>query len=216
MERKRFGLYYGVVQKEPDPKKFDRLRVKLHRDGRVTAWASVVRPTSWYVLPDPGDTVVVAFIGGDPEQPIILGGVWNDPKPPPEVNKDGKNQHRGYRSRTGHRLVFEDSDKAKLVLIDMKGKNVVGLGEFATGGSGPNACEVFAPPMASGSGVSLSAMQGSIEISCDGKLSITAENIKISAKKSHELSGKAMSLTGDSKVKLSSNLLDFDPQLMLV
>ncbi len=217
IDRKRFGLFYGVVQKEEDPKHVDRLRVKLDRDGKVTAWASVVHPTSWYALPDAGDTVVVAFVEGDPDQPIILGGVWNDSKSSPEVNKDGKNNHRGYRSRTGHRLVFEDGDKPKLVVIDMKGKNVVGLGEFASGGSGPNACEVFAPPMATGSGVSLSATEGSLEITCKGALSVEAENIKINAKKTIEVGVRAaLTLTGDSKVKLSSTLLNIDPQLMLV
>lgn len=217
MARRLFGLFYGIVQKGEDPDHLDRFRVTLDRDGMGTHWASIVLPAAWYAIPDPDDTVVVAFIDGDPDRPVILGCVWNDRLPPPEVNKDGKNNHRGYRSRTGHRLVFEDGDKAKLVVIDMKGKNVVGLGEFASGGSGPNACEVFAPPMASGSGVSLSATEGSLTITCKGALSVEAENIKINAKQTLEVGVKAaLSLTGDSKVKLSSALLNIDPQLMLV
>lgn len=216
MPSELFGLFYGIVDAEKkDPDNLDRLRVKLDRDQMAVHWAEVMHPTALYALPDPGDTVVVAFIAGDPDRPVILGGVWNDPNPPPEANKDGKNNHRGYRSRTGHRLVFEDGDKPKLVFIDMKGKNVIGLGEFASGGSGPNACTVFAPPMASGSGAAISATEGSLEIACKGQLSVTAENIKINAKKTLQLSSTgAMTFDGKTKVKLSSSLLGIEFQVM--
>lgn len=216
MGRELFGLFYGIVQKGDDPEHLDRLAVKLERDGTVTTWASLVHPTNWYVLPDADDTVVVAFIDGDERLPVILGGVWSDPKPAPEVNKDGKNNFRGYRSRTGHRLILDDSEKTKAVLVDMKGKNVVGIGDHAAAGAGPNSCEVFMPAMASGSGVSISAMEGSLEIACTGSLSIKAENIKINAKQSFEGSVKAtMTLQGASKVKATSAALNIDLQLLL-
>ena len=51
-------------------------------------------------------------------QPVILGGVWSKPDFSPEPNEDGKNNFRGYRSRSGHRLILDDTDKTKVVFAD--------------------------------------------------------------------------------------------------
>src|SRR3569623_2353441 len=94
----------------------------------------------WYTLPDVDDVVVVAFVDGEMAHPVLLGGVWSKADNSPEPNEDGKNNFRGYRSRAGARLLLDASDKTKVVLADKTGKNMVGVGNFAKAGAGPNVC----------------------------------------------------------------------------
>jgi len=161
----------------------------------------------WYTLPDIEDVVVLAFVDGHLEQPIILGGVWSKVDNSPEPNEDGKNNFRGYRSRSGHRLILDDSSKTKVVLADKTAKNMIGIGQFDKEGAGPNVCAVYKPPMSGTCGISVSTMEGKMEITCkDGKLSIEAQQmVKISAKTSINIKAtKDFTLEGQSNTKLTS------------
>ena len=213
----QFGLHYGVVTQNKDPDKLGRIKVRLPwldgGDTDQTHWAQLMTPMEgdkfgWYTLPDIEDVVVVMFIAGDISQPVILGGVWSTPDNSPEPNEDGKNNFRGYRSRSGHRLILDDSKKVKVVVADKTGKNMFGVGEFAKDGAGPNICAVYKPPMSGDTGVSFSSMEGTMELTCkDGKLSIDAkQNIKISAKTTIEVkAGGEVKLDGSSAAKVTSD-----------
>jgi uncharacterized protein involved in type VI secretion and phage assembly len=212
----QFGLHYGVVCQNTDPDKLDRIKIRLPwLDGGDTDqmhWAQLVTPMAgkemgWYSLPDVNDVVVVMFIGGDFSQPIVIGGVWSTPDFSPEPNEDGKNNFRGYRSRSGHRLIFDDTDKTKVVFADKTTKNMLGVGNFAKAGAGPNVCAVYKPPMSGDTGVSFSSMEGTLEITCkDGELKIDAQqNIKINAKTTIDVkAGGDIKLDGSSSAKLTS------------
>ena len=217
LDHLQFGLHYGIVCQNTDPDKLDRIKVRLPwlDQGEVdqTHFAQLVTPMEgkkfgWYTLPDVGDVVIVMFIGGDTSQPVILGGIWSKPDFSPEPNEDGKNNFRGYRSRSGHRLILDDTGKTKVVFADKTGKNMVGVGNFAKDGAGPNTCAVYKPPMSGEVGVSVSSMEGTLEINCkDGALKVTAEqNIKINAKTTIDINaGGDMTFEGSSQAKLTSS-----------
>ena len=217
LDQSAFGLHYGVVVQNKDPDGLSRIKVKLpwldNGDTDQTHWAQLQSPMEgnkfgWYALPDIEDAVVVMFIAGDSSQPVILGGVWSKTDPSPEPNEDGKNNFRGYRSRAGHRMILDDSDKTKVVIADKTTKNVIGIGNFAKAGAGPNVCAVYKPPMAGETGVSISSMEGTFEITCkEGKFSIEAKEgtIKINAKTTIEVkAGQTMEVNGSSQAKLTS------------
>ena len=211
-----YGLHYGIVCQNKDPEKLDRVKVRLpwldRGDTDQTYWAQLLTPMEgnqfgWYTLPDVDDVVVVMFIGGDASQPVIVGGVWSTVDSPPEPNSDGKNNFRGYRSRTGHRLILDDGDNVKVVVADKTGKNMLGLGKFAKGGEGPNVCAVYKPPMSGDGGVAFSSMEGTLELTCkDGALKVDAkQNIKINAKTTIDLkAGGDIKLEGSSAAKLTA------------
>lgn len=186
----QYGVHYAIVCQNKDPDKLGRIKVRLPwldgGDKDQTHWAQVRMPMGgtkfgWYGLPEIEDVVVVMFIAGDISQPVVIGGVWSTKDVSPEPNEDGKNNFRGYRSRAGHRLILDDSSKVKVVLADKTAKNVLGLGEFDSNGSGPNVCAVYKPPMSGSKGVAFSTMEGKLELTCkDGKLKIEAgQNIKL-------------------------------------
>jgi uncharacterized protein involved in type VI secretion and phage assembly len=216
LDELQFGLHYGIVVQNKDPENLDRIKVRLPwldgGDKDQTHWAQLVTPMEgdkygWYTLPDIDDVVVVMFIAGDVSQPVILGGVWSTPDHSPEPNEDGKNNFRGYRSRAGARLILDDSSKTKVVLADKTAKNVVGIGTFAKDGAGPNVCAVYKPPMSGNEGVSISTMEGKLELTCkDGKLTVEAgQCIKINAKTTIDIkAGGDVTLEGSSVAKLTS------------
>ena len=212
----QFGLHYGVVCQNKDPDGLNRIKVRMPwLDGGDTDqshWAQLIVPMigdkfGWYALPDIDDVVVIAFIAGDMSQPVIVGGVWSKTDFSPETNEDGKNNFRGYRSRTGARLILDDSDNAKVVVADKTGKNMIGIGEFATAGSGPNKCAIYKPPMSGDAGVSVSSVEGKLEITCkDGKLSMQAQqNIKINVQQDVAMkAGADLKMEGSSTAKVTS------------
>jgi uncharacterized protein involved in type VI secretion and phage assembly len=216
-DSKLFGLHYGVVVQNKDPDGLSRIKVRLpwldQGDTDQTHWAQVQSPMGgnkfgWYSLPDIEDQVVVMFMAGDSSQPVVLGGTWSKTDPSPEPNEDGKNNFRGYRSRTGHRLILDDSGSTKVVIADKTAKNMIGVGNFAKAGAGPNVCAVYKPPMAGDTGVSISSMEGTLEITCkEGKLSLETKEgtIKINAQTSIEVkAGQDMKFDASSQAKLTS------------
>jgi len=215
MDLVQYGLHYGVVCQNQDPDNLNRVKVRLpwldNGDTDQTWWAQLMTPMEgkkfgWYTLPDVDDVVVVMFIAGDTSTPIILGGAWSKPDFSPEPNEDGKNNFRGYRSRSGHRLILDDSGKVKVTFSDKTAKNMVGIGNFAKDGQGPNVCAIYKPPMAGETGVSFSSMEGKLEITAKEKLKVEAgKAIKINAKETIDVkAGGDVSFEGSSAAKITS------------
>jgi uncharacterized protein involved in type VI secretion and phage assembly len=216
LDNTQYGLQYGIVCQNKDPEKLERIKVRFPwldgGDEDQSHWAQLLTPMEgkkfgWYTLPDIDDVVVVAFIAGDISQPVIIGGIWSKTDNSPEPNEDGKNNFRGYRSRAGHRMVLDDSSKVKVYIADKTTKNMIGVGEFDKDGAGPNVCAIYKPPMSGTLGVSVSTMEGKMELTCkNGKLTVTAEqNIKLNAKTTIDIkAGQDFTLEGQSSAKLTS------------
>jgi uncharacterized protein involved in type VI secretion and phage assembly len=207
-------IYFAVVTQNKDPLKLERIKVRLpwldRGDEDQTEWAQLATPMGgnkfgWYTLPDIDDVVIVGFISGDIKRPVVLGGIWSKTDAPPEVNEGGKNDFRGYTSRTGHRMILDDSSNVKVVFADKSTNLMIGVGKMAVGGSGENKCAIHKPPMSGSEGVSISAVQGTFEMTAKGKLTIKAgQNIKINAKTTIGIkAGSSLTLQG-SVAKLSS------------
>lgn len=80
-----------------------------------------------YFVPEVGDEVVVAFEQGDMNRPMIIGSLWNSEGEPPEsMDSDGKNDIRAIHTRSGHKIVFNDSDdKPSILIVDKTKENSI-------------------------------------------------------------------------------------------
>lgn len=114
--------------------KYGRVKVQFHwdREGRYdqnsSCWVRVSSPWAGggfggIQLPRINDEVVVDFIGGNPDRPIVLGRVYNEMNMPP-VNLPAEANISGFRTQS---IYGDNSTKNHLLFIDELGKEIVDL-----------------------------------------------------------------------------------------
>jgi uncharacterized protein involved in type VI secretion and phage assembly len=111
-----------------------------------------------FIIPEVNDEVLVAFEHGQLNRPVVIGMLWNNEDLPPEkMDEKGKNDIRAIHTRSGHKVVFNDSDDAPSILIvDNRGKNRIFIN------SKEKKMEIEA--------------EGDLTITVGGKLAITAKS----------------------------------------
>ena len=68
--------------------------------------------------------MLVAFEHGAADYPFVVGALWNGKDTPPESNRDGENNCRTIRSRSGHVLRLNDrAGSESIEIIDKSGNN---------------------------------------------------------------------------------------------
>jgi hypothetical protein len=120
-----------------------------------------------------------------------------------EENQDGKNDFRLIRSRAGHRMLFDDSSKTKVVLSDMGDHHLIGLGQHGAQGSSPNAMEV--PAMGAARGVAGTAATGALHVWCPkGKLTARGRAVEVTAADGVDIKGGTLELKATGSTTMSA------------
>ena len=84
--------------------------------GEPLAEERVPRARRVEVGPDVGDEVLVAFQGGDPRHPIVIGALWNgQDSPPVQMDGAGQNNLKEIVSRNDIRIILDDSQGQETV-----------------------------------------------------------------------------------------------------
>lgn len=112
------GLQVGIVtQLADDPAGEHRIRVKIPLAGMSEqgVWARVATLDAGdrrgtFFRPEVDDEVVLGFFHDDPAQPVVLGMLHSSAKPPALEPTEDNNQ-KGYLSRSGISLLFDDGKK---------------------------------------------------------------------------------------------------------
>jgi type VI secretion system secreted protein VgrG len=120
------GRVVGKDGEEIDTDKYGRIRVQMHwdRDGKFnessSCWVRVAQPWAgnrWGVVFNPriGNEVVVEFLEGDPDRPLVTGSVYNVDNMPPYTLSDNQTQSgiktrssKGGTDQNFNELRFED------------------------------------------------------------------------------------------------------------
>lgn len=233
-------VYIGIVTQIDDPEKLGRVKVKLPTlfADDESFWARLVMPMAgrergFLTIPEVNDEVLVAFEGGDPTRPYILGGLWSAQDPLPEGTRDvldgsgGVNQ-RLWRSRSGHLFVFDDGDgQESIQIIDKTGKNHIIIT------SSDNKLDVqlegdIAVTSRTGK-ISVSAEKDITIESSTGKVTLKGRTTEFEAQESASMrtgtsfdlqtgtsfvakAGTNAELTGSSSVKVSGGMVDVQGQ----
>lgn len=208
------GIYYALVTRNDDPDgPGGRVKVKFpwipEGDRDQSRWAPLAVPMAGdefgtYWVPEVGDTVMVVFVAGDIRAPVVLGGCYSKEDKPPEDNSNGKNDFRLLKSRSGHRLIFDDSSQTKVLLSDKSDKNQLACGSYSSGGSGPNACDVSAP--GGSSGVAVTAESGTMNVVCpSGAFKVSGMTVEVTADQGVDVKGQQVSLESPAQAKIGSS-----------
>jgi uncharacterized protein involved in type VI secretion and phage assembly len=186
------GLFYGVypatVTKIKDDAAQGRVRVKLpwspdDASGGFEAWARVATLMAggdrgtWF-MPEVGDEVLVAFAGGNPSAPCVLGALWNGQDAPPEsMDSAEKNHIKKIVSRNGVAVTLDDHDGQEQFIVETPGGNSITLKD------GPGSIEV---KDSNGNTVTLDSSGVSVQTSSTvqvqaSSVTVTASDVTVNA-----------------------------------
>ena len=131
------GVHLAIVVEntEGDGNPGYRVKVKFPwlNEQEKTYWARIAIPMGGeergtYFLPEVDDQLLVVFEHGDINRPIVIGALWSKKQEPVEVNESGKNNTKLIKSRSGHRIIFDDKEGAeKVTIVDKTKKNKIVL-----------------------------------------------------------------------------------------
>jgi uncharacterized protein involved in type VI secretion and phage assembly len=177
----------GVVTSLDDKEGLGRVQVRYpHLGDKLSEWARIATPMGGkerglFLVPEPGEEVVVAHEMCDSSRPFILGAVWSTvDKPPANDGKTVDNNWRFLRSRSGHLLKFDDtSGRERIEIVGKGGKQQIVVD-------------------VSGSKIEITCSSGDIAISApSGKVSLDANSVEIKAKTTMSIeAGAAMTIKG--------------------
>lgn len=200
------GLQVGLVtQIQDDPDGDDRIMVRLPViDAQEQGiWARLATMGSGnnrgvIIRPEIGDEVVVGFIHGDPNQPIILGSVNSSANPSPIASSDD-NHEKGWVTRGEINFLVNDDHPS--VLIEMPSGKKISVndddGEISvTDEHGNNI-------LLNSEGITIESA-GNVSIKAGGDLNLEGTNINVKANAAFKAEGSAsadVSSTGTTSVQ---------------
>ena len=176
-----YGVFPALVTDIKDPDGQGRVKISLpwSPDAQGAAcelWARLAtlmggnNRGSWFI-PDVDDEVLVAFEGGDPRRPYVLGGLWNGRDTPPEsMDGAGNNHKKVIRSRNGVKVTLDDQDGQENLILETPG------GQKVTLRDGPGSVEII-----DSNGNSVRFEASGITFNTSGRFSVTASTVEISA-----------------------------------
>ena len=175
----RCGVMRARVVDHVDPMGSGRVLVEgpwLDGGGVAQAWAPVAtlmagpNRGTWFV-PATGDEVLVAFEGGDPDHPCVVGAVWSAGSPPPGDPDPAKAATvRRIRTAAGLAITLDDSTGAERIEVETPG------GQRLTLVEGPPSIE-----LSDANGNVITMGPGGVEIRSSSKLTLSASAIEVSA-----------------------------------
>ena len=176
-----FGVHIGIVSDVVDADGQGRVKVKLpwaaDTDGTpIELWCRLVVPMAgasrgvWFV-PEVDDEVAVVFEAGDPRRPFVVGSLWNGSDSPPEsMDGSGANNLRSIHSRSGIRIVMDDTDGAVKLTLDTPGGHAI---ELDDGG--------LTVRVQDSNGNKIEMTTSGIEIQTSAKVTVKASNVEVTA-----------------------------------
>ena len=194
------GVAMAIVTNNKDPDGLGRVKVKLPwlADQVESDWTRVVTAMAGanrglYWLPEVDDEVLVAFEHGRPDSMYVLGGLWNGKDKPPEDNKDGKNNVRALKTRSGHVIRLTDANgEEKIEIIDKTTKNSIVIS-------------------AKDKTITIAADADVIVKSANGKLALTGKDVEVNAQGSVKIqANQSMDLKAQTQLNIKGQMVNIN------
>ena len=146
-----YGVYSAIVRDNDDPENIGRIKVLLtwvpdsagivglEKGQQYECWARLTtfmagEARGAWVIPEINDEVLVAFEGGHPGRPCVLGSLWNGRDvPPTAMDSQRENNVKLLKSRSGVELKINDGNGDEYVQIQTPGGRSLKLSDYASG-----------------------------------------------------------------------------------
>ena len=193
------GVVIGIVTNNNDPDRLGRVKLRFPwlSGSTESDWARVATPMAGkgrglYFLPEVDDEVLVLFERGDVRFPFVIGALWNGKDQAPAGNSDGNNALRVIKSRSGHLIRFDDSEKApKIEIIDASSGNRIVIDTSAD-----------TVTITAGKNIVLEAPQGDIRLN--------AKQVLIAASKRADIKADTMRIAVQGGLALKGDPIDLN------
>lgn len=127
------AIVTGPAGEEIHTDEFGRVKIQFHwdrqgqRDDQSSCWVRVSHPSAGagygqIILPRVGQEVIIQFLEGDPDRPIVTGRLYNGEQTPPSPLPDGKTRSsiksNTYPGGGGYNeFTFEDKAGAEQIVL---------------------------------------------------------------------------------------------------
>lgn len=187
----------------------------------ITAWAKVAMPAASggsgiYSLPDIGDHVVVAFLDGEIDSPVVIGSLYNGTAMPPTETMTPLNNIKEIKTKLGNEIKVDDMKGIEIKSVTGQGLelNDTTLSAKLSDPTGETSIEIKNGVLTLNGLTGIKINSGSCEISLDGAsqsltikgLSVSVEAVQGLALKGMQtnLNGQIISVSADAQLDLSS------------
>lgn len=221
------GLVLAEVTDLKDPKKLGRIKCRVLTEDKANLldWCYVMMPLAGkqhgiQFLPDVGDLVVLAFVGGDRQRPVVMGCLWNNEIPMPYPLKDGKNFSFTIKTPSGSEILLDgekgkekitaktpaeskiimDDEKQSITITDKGGKNLIKMD--LKGGEMQILADKKITLKAGSSSLELNG-SGSVTLKSSNTLTLDAATIELKAKSQLKGQGTQVEMKANAQLKLS-------------
>lgn len=195
------GVALGTVSDAKDPDGLGRVKVKydLMQDPKgqpiETDWLQIVSPFAHdahgiFFLPEENASALLAFADGDPNKPYVLGFLWNGLYRPP-IPRERQQDVRVIRTKSGKRIVFDDSEGGNdIEIVDEEGNSI-----FIN--TKDKSIQIES--------------KGDLAIKAAGTLTLNAKEVVISTGDvKAQMTATTMTLNGGENIKLSATSIDLN------
>jgi len=199
MDKVKF--YVGIVENNEDSDNLNRVQVKLNAETEDST-TKFLRCVSRMAgngegissIPNVHDQVLV--VRTETGEDFVLGRLWNETQKPPasgengnaDFNKDGKNSLTFIKTKSGNKIIFDDTDKdEKIQIISSKNDTRIEL-------------------CAKDKKISMKGQK--ISMSAKGDISVKSKNIKVKATETISIESKNLvsKASGETKIEASGDL----------
>lgn len=218
------GLLNAIVKDIWDEKHKGMIKVEYlmgEKNKKTSDWVRVM--TSYggdgfgnYWLPEIGTEVLVGFIHGNMNMPVVLGCLWNGKDRLPEGVADKKNDTKTVITKGGNKIIFtETQGKEKITVNTPKGleillddeKEAIHLQDKEKANSLLMNCKTGSITLKAKKEISLSIGAKEVVKADANSIKITNGSIQVDAQQSLKLKGQSGSLSGTTvKVKATGEL----------
>jgi uncharacterized protein involved in type VI secretion and phage assembly len=146
-----YGVYPATVRDNDDPENLGRVKVLLvwapdsagivglEKGQQYEGWARLTtfmagqNRGAWFI-PEINDEVLVAFEGGHPGRPFVVGSLWNGQDiPPAAMDSQRENNVKLLKSRAGIEIKINDKAGDEYIQIQTPGGRRIKLTDYSKG-----------------------------------------------------------------------------------